>query len=316
MRAATPRGWTAVQATTVVRRKRVQATTVVRRKRVQAARVQAAEWQAAGEPSAMIKLESFYHLHEAQMLVDQLHREQIPAFVNSERRGAAGALPFTQAYCEVWLDRDQDEERGRELLRRLSKSRTESTADVSCPSCGEDNPGNFGLCWSCGKQLGAIDEAATQATAPVRARKTTQHVLTRQRPTGVRVAWAAAGLIPGALFFIRGFELTAVLAAAGMTFVLWLLSGSKSPDYCAECHVPLTFDPAQCPECGRSLDGKADEKELMAAGRKVRGNSMRSALAILLSLVLVTFTSIVALVFGDDGRPGGKQLRPASARPY
>ncbi|HNR11024.1 MAG TPA: hypothetical protein PKN72_07450, partial [Nitrosomonas europaea] len=53
---------------------------------------------------------------------------------------------------EVWVMRDLDFERGRKIIAAYEQA-PQVTDIVFCLQCGEENPGNFQLCWQCGSGL-------------------------------------------------------------------------------------------------------------------------------------------------------------------
>lgn len=86
-----------------------------------------------------------------------LEEAGIPCFIKNEFSGnVAGEVPFLETWPELWVHRNGDEIRARELLAPLRASRQAESAapepseDWQCPRCGETNEGQFGLCWSCG----------------------------------------------------------------------------------------------------------------------------------------------------------------------
>jgi hypothetical protein len=54
---------------------------------------------------------------------------------------------------QVWVDRDEDAARARELIDAYFRSGSAATGVLFCPTCGEENPGSFELCWACGAGL-------------------------------------------------------------------------------------------------------------------------------------------------------------------
>jgi hypothetical protein len=92
-------------------------------------------------------------LPDAHILRDLLEQAGIDAHVfNENAQSGAGELPLPEALPEVWVSRERDLERAREIVRRFESAAPE-TRTVRCGRCGEDNPGNFQLCWSCGAAL-------------------------------------------------------------------------------------------------------------------------------------------------------------------
>ena len=91
-------------------------------------------------------------LAEAVLLKDYLGRKGVPASV--ENRGVV-RIPYEGIASEVWVADEADTDRVRTLIRGFLKERkdTSATAPSSwrCQSCGEENPGEFEFCFSCGR---------------------------------------------------------------------------------------------------------------------------------------------------------------------
>lgn len=89
---------------------------------------------------------------EAHLLVDLLADRGIRARVlNANASSVAGELPVDQALPQVWVDEPADAPRAREVIEAFV--RTPAGPVRKCPACGEENPGSFDLCWSCGSGL-------------------------------------------------------------------------------------------------------------------------------------------------------------------
>jgi len=109
----------------------------------------------------MKKLYSANNLMEAQIVLDILEHALIPAqLFNQHAQGGIGDIPFTHAYPEVWVIRDDDYERGRKIVQQY-EAIPQTHKTVNCPACGEENPANFQLCWQCGCGL---ESAASQTS--------------------------------------------------------------------------------------------------------------------------------------------------------
>jgi hypothetical protein len=64
-------------------------------------------------------------------------------------------LPNAAGRPRVLIDCDADWERARVLIGEFEARRREPIEGVrNCPKCGEENPSNFELCWSCRSDLG------------------------------------------------------------------------------------------------------------------------------------------------------------------
>ena len=71
---------------------------------------------------------------------------------NENAQSGVGQLPVSEAYPEVWLADERDLARAQAVIRAFDAT-PRDTGTVRCGACGEDNPGNFQLCWSCGAAL-------------------------------------------------------------------------------------------------------------------------------------------------------------------
>ena len=81
-----------------------------------------------------------------------LTSEGIPAFIRNEHLGSIiGEMPFQEVWPELWVRNDLDLDRAQQLIDGAIME--ESPADPwSCKGCGAENEGQFGACWSCGKE--------------------------------------------------------------------------------------------------------------------------------------------------------------------
>ncbi|MDP1558667.1 MAG: DUF2007 domain-containing protein [Nitrosomonas sp.] len=86
---------------------------------------------------------------EAQIVLDLLEHAYISArLFNEHAQSGVGEIPFTHAYPEVWVIRDEDYERARAIVYTYEKTPI-APGIILCPNCGEENPRNFQLCWHC-----------------------------------------------------------------------------------------------------------------------------------------------------------------------
>lgn len=101
----------------------------------------------------MKKIYSAANLMEAHIVMDLLLHAGIKVrLFNENAQGALGEIPFTHAYPDIWVTNDNDAERGKEIVGRYERSPVD-TGIKFCNACGEENPGNFQLCWQCGAGL-------------------------------------------------------------------------------------------------------------------------------------------------------------------
>jgi hypothetical protein len=91
-------------------------------------------------------------LAEAHLLVDLLADRGIRARIfNANASSLAGELPIDATLPQLWVEDPANAARAREVIDAFV--RAPSGPARKCPACGEDNPGSFDLCWSCGAGL-------------------------------------------------------------------------------------------------------------------------------------------------------------------
>jgi len=92
-------------------------------------------------------------LPDAHILRGVLEQAGIRVHVfNENAQGGVGQLPVNEAFPELWLDDETDFERAQRVVREFEEA-PRNTGTTRCGGCGEDNPGNFQVCWSCGASL-------------------------------------------------------------------------------------------------------------------------------------------------------------------
>lgn len=98
----------------------------------------------------MKKIYTAANLADAHIVLNLLQSENIVAHIfNQHAQSGMGEIPFTHAYPEVWLTEDSDESRAQDLIYIYQS--TPAGKNWRCTGCGEENPGNFELCWQCAK---------------------------------------------------------------------------------------------------------------------------------------------------------------------
>lgn len=98
----------------------------------------------------MIKAYYSLDLTEAVLLRDHLIHNGVAASV---RNKGAVRIPYDGIASEVWVADDVNGDEVTTLIRGFLKTRKGPSAERSswaCPACGEQNPGEFELCWRCG----------------------------------------------------------------------------------------------------------------------------------------------------------------------
>ena len=97
-------------------------------------------------------------LPEAHLVRQMLEAESIRSAVfNENAQGAAGELPITEVWPEVWIEDERCQAVARSIIERYETSGG-SNVSVLCNRCGEYNPENFELCWQCGEVLPSGDK--------------------------------------------------------------------------------------------------------------------------------------------------------------
>jgi len=93
------------------------------------------------------------HLPEAHLVRGLLAAAGIPVRVlNEYAQGGLGDLPAAAVLPEVWIEDERDEFIARKILSAYEQDRPVKAAQ-RCPACGEENPGDFAVCWQCQKPM-------------------------------------------------------------------------------------------------------------------------------------------------------------------
>jgi len=93
------------------------------------------------------------NLPEAYLVRDLLTQAGVAAHVFNEHANAAlGDLPSNAAYPQVWITQSHQEQHARAIIAGY-EARPAIHANRICAACGEQNPGQFEICWSCGAAL-------------------------------------------------------------------------------------------------------------------------------------------------------------------
>ena len=95
-----------------------------------------------------VRVDGARNIGEATLLKSALEAHDIEVGFRGEHLPSiAGELPPNEAQVEIWV-RVENEARAREILARLRAPAPE-LPPRACVKCGEENPGNFELCWKC-----------------------------------------------------------------------------------------------------------------------------------------------------------------------
>jgi hypothetical protein len=103
--------------------------------------------------SEMIKAYTAANLQDAHILLGLLASSGIKArILNASAQGGLGEIPFTHTYPELWIEDARDAARARAVIAEFERP-TRAEPPRRCPSCHEDNPARFEVCWKCGTSI-------------------------------------------------------------------------------------------------------------------------------------------------------------------
>lgn len=69
---------------------------------------------------------------------------------NQQGSSLAGEVPFAEVFPELWVLRDEDYPKAKELLEDWTKGAGSQVSPWTCSKCGELHQGEFTTCWKCG----------------------------------------------------------------------------------------------------------------------------------------------------------------------
>lgn len=101
----------------------------------------------------MRKVFSSNELSETVLVRDALIHQGLAATIQNEYSGRT-AIPEFRPPAEVWVNSDGDYDTARRIVVATIAT-IDSKADAApwiCPSCSEQNPQSFDICWSCGNE--------------------------------------------------------------------------------------------------------------------------------------------------------------------
>lgn len=85
-----------------------------------------------------------------------LESEGIPIMLRNEHLATTGLaeIPIPEFFPNICVMNDEDYERAWEIMKRTMETNSvDSELEVVCGECGEVNPGNFDMCFSCEADL-------------------------------------------------------------------------------------------------------------------------------------------------------------------
>ncbi|MEK6663645.1 MAG: DUF2007 domain-containing protein [Pseudomonadota bacterium] len=101
----------------------------------------------------MIRIYQAANLPQAHLVSGLLRHAGIDSRVLKENaQGGLGDIPFGEAYPEVWIENPADSERAKVIIAEFESAPVDH-GSMTCPACGEENPGNFEMCWKCGMRI-------------------------------------------------------------------------------------------------------------------------------------------------------------------
>jgi hypothetical protein len=97
----------------------------------------------------MKKITTSHSLVTVNHYKNLLESEGIPCLIKNEILGGiAGEMPLTEVWPELWVLKDIDMDRAKQLIDEdiVDESPMQSW---KCRKCGEENEGQFAACWNC-----------------------------------------------------------------------------------------------------------------------------------------------------------------------
>lgn len=80
-----------------------------------------------------------------------LASEGIESFIRNEFLGGVmGEIPFQEVWPELWVRRDLDYDRARQLIDANNLLEESAGEPWRCRRCQEENEPTFAVCWNCG----------------------------------------------------------------------------------------------------------------------------------------------------------------------
>jgi hypothetical protein len=91
--------------------------------------------------------DSFFLIGHLRELLEHHHIKCIAK--NEFLFGAAGELPPTECWPELWIAEDFQYKKAQELVDSFLATSAEPGSEWSCSECGETIEGQFNACWRC-----------------------------------------------------------------------------------------------------------------------------------------------------------------------
>ncbi len=101
----------------------------------------------------MIKIYSHQNPSLIHHLKNVLQVEGIHAEVKNEiLGGTVGQIPPTECWVELWIVNEASYPEAMAIIEGAVGDENESSESWTCAGCGEENEGQFAVCWKCGKE--------------------------------------------------------------------------------------------------------------------------------------------------------------------
>ena len=99
----------------------------------------------------MVKVMVSQSLVEIEALKARLEEVGIPCLVKNQYTSSlAGEVPFAEVFPELWVTRDEDVSRAKELLQQWRDAESAPGPAWTCRQCGERHDSQYTECWKCG----------------------------------------------------------------------------------------------------------------------------------------------------------------------
>ena len=103
--------------------------------------------------SPMKAVYSSPHLFWVVYYKDILQSNGIECFIKNEYlSGGAGELPPNECWPRLYVD-DTDFERAEQIVQTEMNKKVVDESPWICEQCGEENEGQFVICWKCGASI-------------------------------------------------------------------------------------------------------------------------------------------------------------------
>ena len=92
----------------------------------------------------------------------------IPTMIRNEYLTSSGLteIPIPEFFPALCVLNDEDYVQAVAIIREhLTANQKNADIEITCISCGETNPGNFQICWSCGNSVAELQDTQQGASS-------------------------------------------------------------------------------------------------------------------------------------------------------